>query len=275
MKTPKTAQATLSNSLTLLVAACMAIGTIALCCAFCYTEGCDPSVTLDVDENPVCDGNSVGASALTTCDDEDDIVKVINSIQPETQLTYNQIVEGHLLWDGTIPLGVGLNKLKATAGECERVSSEVDVPCNGGSSQTWVFELTTNSPNGGLCGFVYNVVGICLPDGNNYDAWEDHTDDDPCGFLSYTEYDPASGRQHPISSAGLMIIPDQNAGTCPPYQSDQSNCDTSNTKNWVVQNRITLATYYAPSETVTFTHKMSTPGLTIVNSQVGTYASPH
>jgi hypothetical protein len=271
MKNLKTFQAAFANNLTLVAAAGMAVGTIALRCGWsCYTENCSPSATLGVDENPVCDANSVGVNAITSCDDQYDNVKVINSLQSPTQLNYNQMEEGQQLWYGTVPLATGLNKLKATAAECEQVSSEVDVPCNGGSGYGWDLERQSTQPPSGECGLVYYIYVTCLPDGN-YEAWEDHSNDNPCNNNIYTE---ESAPLYPIvSSQGLTTWGDKNVADCPPYQPDDIQCSSINTKNWVLHSRVSNAFYNGPEETVSYTYATSTPSLTVENSVVGTWTS--
>lgn len=275
MKTVKTFQAALENNQTLVAVAVMGICTITLCCGDSYfcEEECDSNITITQPDNgsAVC-ADSVTEQALTYCDDEYDLVQMYNSKAPSATLYYDQIQEGHLFWNtNDAPLAAGDNKLVATGAGCGVISSVVDVPSNGGSGYGWWFYMTDE--NATPCGFDYNVVAICFPDGP-YKAYETSPDGYyewyvPC-LQGYVRIRPDSLPLDVTSTAGKLIIPDAIQETCPNI--DYTTCTYSYKKTWNIYNSITHFFQQAPEEEISFIKQNpGSPMLTITDSQISGY----
>jgi hypothetical protein len=290
MKTFKIFQAALANNLTLAAVSGMGIATITLCCAYCNTENCSPTVTLVPDNNPACE-NSVGVTVFTTCDDESDIIEVNNPLDPpQTTLPYDQIEEGTvLLWYGNVPLAAGINTLTAytdSTNGCGLASSEVDVPSNGGSYTARNAYLYTCMGRYGTldpyfhpltCGIEFDLSVFCLPASTTYQIYED-----PPQYNNGQSCDP--GRIYTTLGDNITFKTDVN-GTFSfnengypdkityPYPGTQSyNPSCGNivfTKFWHVYDPVIKGdAFTGDSETVTFAFSSGNTILTVSDSAV-------
>jgi hypothetical protein len=167
----------------LVIVAVAGVGIALFCSAYTVPEGCSPSITLNA-PSPVC-AASVGVEADVSCNSDED---TITETKTSTQLSDHDWYSG--IWQGTVPLAKGVNKLFAYSEDLNKTSAECDVLSSHGDGSVWDRTEVSHSSTCESSFYIihFNLVCACLPQAD-YAYLEHETTDESSS--DKTCYDPS------------------------------------------------------------------------------------